>query len=55
MCGPKFCAMQITQEVRAYAAARGIGSETLALEAGLRDKAEEFRRTGGDLYRRSRP
>jgi len=50
MCGPKFCSMKITQEVREYAARRGLAAET-ALAAGLREKAEEFRRAGGELYR----
>jgi phosphomethylpyrimidine synthase len=44
MCGPKFCSMQITQEVRDYAAARGV-EEKAAIEQGLREKAEEFRAT----------
>lgn len=49
MCGPHFCSMKITQDVRDYAAAKGI--ETVeALEAGMRDKAEEFKRQGGELY-----
>jgi phosphomethylpyrimidine synthase len=47
MCGPKFCAMKITQEVRAYAAAKGL-SESEALEAGLREKSEEFRAARGE-------
>ncbi|HNQ23510.1 MAG TPA: phosphomethylpyrimidine synthase ThiC [Phycisphaerae bacterium] len=50
MCGPKFCAMQITQDVRDYAAAHGL-SETEALEAGLQEKAREFRACGGDTGR----
>ncbi len=50
MCGPNFCSMKITQEVRDYAAARGIGDVTVAVEAGLEEKAEEFRRTGGEIY-----
>jgi phosphomethylpyrimidine synthase len=49
MCGPKFCSMKITQEVRDYAAAQGL-SDTAALEQGLATKAEEFRRAGGELY-----
>jgi len=50
MCGPKFCSMQITQEVRDYAAKRGM-EETEALSRGLTDKAQEFREGEGDLYR----
>jgi len=42
MCGPKFCAMKITQEVRDYAAARNIETDE-AIETGLREKAEEFK------------
>jgi phosphomethylpyrimidine synthase len=51
MCGPKFCSMKITQEVREYAAQQGVAAETVALAQGLREKAEEFRKTGGELYR----
>jgi phosphomethylpyrimidine synthase len=50
MCGPKFCSMQITQELRQLAEAQGVAAETAA-EAGLREKAEEFRREGGEIYR----
>ncbi|MFB3906754.1 MAG: phosphomethylpyrimidine synthase ThiC [Acidobacteriota bacterium] len=42
MCGPKFCSMQLTQEVRDYAASHGIDEES-AIELGLREKAAEFR------------
>ncbi|HMH49030.1 MAG TPA: phosphomethylpyrimidine synthase ThiC [Candidatus Acidoferrum sp.] len=51
MCGPKFCSMKITQEVREYAAVHGIGEETAAVVAGLREKAEEFKKTGGEIYK----
>ncbi len=51
MCGPKFCSMKITQDVRDYAAEHGLGTEQ-ALDAGLEEKAEEFRRSGGEVYRR---
>ena len=49
MCGPKFCSMKITQELRDYAASRGM---TLgeAVEAGLRERAGAFRESGGNLY-----
>jgi phosphomethylpyrimidine synthase len=53
MCGPKFCSMKITQEVREYAAQHGVAAETVALAQGLREKAEEFKQSGGELYRRS--
>ena len=51
MCGPKFCSMKITQEVREYAAKQGVAAETVALAQGLREKAEEFRKGGGEIYR----
>ncbi|TAJ17241.1 MAG: phosphomethylpyrimidine synthase, partial [Dehalococcoidia bacterium] len=49
MCGPKFCSMRITQDVREYARAHGIGEDQV-LEAGLTEKADEFRVLGGRLY-----
>jgi phosphomethylpyrimidine synthase len=42
MCGPKFCSMELTQQVREFAAARGVGDGD-ALRAGLEEKALEFR------------
>jgi phosphomethylpyrimidine synthase len=53
MCGPHFCSMKITQDVRDYAAKHGIAEETAAIAQGLREKAEEFRKGGGEIYRRS--
>ena len=50
MCGPHFCSMRITQDVRDYARTHDLG-EREALEEGLQEKAEEFRRQGGDLYK----
>ncbi|HMK72794.1 MAG TPA: phosphomethylpyrimidine synthase ThiC [Myxococcaceae bacterium] len=50
MCGPHFCSMNITQEVRDYAAAQGV-SEADALEQGMEEKSEEFRSAGAELYR----
>ncbi|HVV51866.1 MAG TPA: phosphomethylpyrimidine synthase ThiC [Polyangia bacterium] len=49
MCGPHFCSMKITQDVRDYAAAQGIGAEA-AVAAGLREKAEAFRDGGQEIY-----
>jgi phosphomethylpyrimidine synthase len=49
MCGPKFCSMKITQEVREYANAKGL-SETQALADGMQQKSEEFRGVGGQIY-----
>src|SRR4029450_2605968 len=48
MCGPHFCSMKITEEVREYAAQRGLEEEQ-ALSAGLDEKAKEFRQGGGEL------
>src|SRR5438128_7861946 len=53
MCGPHFCSMKITQDVRDYAASHGIAEETAALVQGLKEKAEEFRKSGGEIYRRT--
>ncbi|HVO91278.1 MAG TPA: phosphomethylpyrimidine synthase ThiC [Terriglobales bacterium] len=49
MCGPHFCSMKITQDVRDYAAQIGV-TEEAALEAGMKEKAEEFKQTGGKIY-----
>jgi phosphomethylpyrimidine synthase len=50
MCGPHFCSMKITEDVRKYSEQHGIDSSE-SLEAGLREKAEEFVQTGGEIYR----
>ncbi|MBI4489132.1 MAG: phosphomethylpyrimidine synthase ThiC [Deltaproteobacteria bacterium] len=49
MCGPHFCSMKITQDVRDYAAKKGLDEQT-ALEVGMKEKAEEFKRTGAKIY-----
>jgi len=49
MCGPKFCAMELTNHVREYAARHGVSTEE-ALAEGMREKAEEFRAAGSRLY-----
>ncbi len=51
MCGPHFCSMKITQEVRDYAEKQGI-SEIEALKQGMEVKAVEFVKTGAELYRK---
>ncbi len=51
MCGPKFCSMKITQEVREYAQALG-APESQALQTGLASKALEFVEGGAELYRK---
>ncbi len=54
MCGPHFCSMKITQDVRDYAAQKGL-EEQAALEAGMQEKAEEFKRSGAKIYREVAP
>jgi len=54
MCGPKFCAMQITQDVRAYAAEHGVG-DWEAIELGMREKSDEFVTSGAEVYQESSP
>lgn len=49
MCGPHFCSMKITQDVRRYAEAKGIDAE-VAIAEGMREKAEQFKQQGGELY-----
>ncbi|MBV9060437.1 MAG: phosphomethylpyrimidine synthase ThiC, partial [Pseudonocardiales bacterium] len=49
MCGPKFCSMRISADVRAYAAEHGMSGED-ALEAGMREKSAEFTAAGGKVY-----
>jgi phosphomethylpyrimidine synthase len=49
MCGPKFCSMQISQQVRDFAAEHGVGTQE-AITVGLKEKAVEFRQRGGTLY-----
>ncbi|HJG57131.1 MAG TPA: phosphomethylpyrimidine synthase ThiC [Corynebacterium xerosis] len=49
MCGPKFCSMRISQDVRDYAKEHGL--ETVeAIEAGMAEKSEEFEAAGGRVY-----
>jgi phosphomethylpyrimidine synthase len=50
MCGPRFCAMEISQQVRNYAQAQD-AAEAEDIERGLKERAEEFRKTGGEIYR----
>jgi phosphomethylpyrimidine synthase len=50
MCGPQFCSMKITEEVREYARTHGVEEER-AIEVGMREKTEEFVKGGGEIYR----
>jgi len=49
MCGPHFCSMRITEDVRKYAAEQGL-AEQEALAAGMREKAREFVENGSEVY-----
>jgi len=54
MCGPKFCSMKITQEVRDFASKQNAGAETFIAaqdaEAGMEEMSEKFREVGGEIY-----
>ena len=49
MCGPHFCSMKISQDVRDYAKGKGL-NDSQALVAGLEEKSQQFRDEGGDIY-----
>ena len=50
MCGPHFCSMKITQDVRDYAAQLHVDEQT-AIQIGMKEKSEEFKKTGSEIYR----
>ncbi len=52
MCGPKFCSMKITQDVRDYAEEHGIDAMK-AIEAGMYEQAETFNEKGGEIYHKA--
>ena len=52
MCGPKFCSMKISQEVREYAAAKEIADIDTALTSGMEEMADTYNKTGRELYRK---
>ena len=52
MCGPHFCSMKITQDVRDYAATQGV-DEKAALAKGMEEKSLEFLQQGSEIYRRA--
>src|SRR5688500_9816714 len=54
MCGPHFCSMKITQEVRQYAAEAGLDEQS-ALDAGMKEKAAEFVSSGAEIYQGDLP
>jgi phosphomethylpyrimidine synthase len=49
MCGPKFCSMKITQELREFARSEGLSEED-ARQRGMTEKADEFRASGSEIY-----
>ena len=49
MCGPHFCSMKISDEVREYAKKNGLDSQE-AIEVGMKNKANEFKEKGGEIY-----
>jgi phosphomethylpyrimidine synthase len=52
MCGPHFCSMKITQDVREYAAIQGVSDEE-ALKKGMEEKAVEFVKKGAEVYQKA--
>ena len=52
MCGPKFCSMEITQQIRDYAKEKGV-DEQAAARQGMKEKSEEFRKKGSEIYVKS--
>jgi len=49
MCGPHFCSMKITEDVRKYAEEKAVDEQT-AIQVGMKEKAEEFKKTGLEIY-----
>jgi len=49
MCGPSFCSMRITEDIRRYAAEKGL-DEASAIEAGMAEKSREFADQGAEIY-----
>ena len=49
MCGPHFCSMKITQDVRDYAKEKGLESQD-AIEKGMEEMSEEFKKSGSEIY-----
>jgi len=49
MCGPHFCSMKITEDVRKYAEEKAVDEQT-AIEVGMKEKSEEFKKAGLEIY-----
>jgi phosphomethylpyrimidine synthase len=52
MCGPKFCSMEITQQIRDFAREQGLEDAERARQAGLQERSAEFRAAGHQIYQR---
>ncbi len=50
MCGPKFCSMKITQDIRDYVAANDLADGGDAIQTGMEEKSREFRERGSEIY-----
>jgi len=50
MCGPKFCSMKITDDVRQYAKENGYGVTEDAMKAGMEEMSELYKEKGNNLY-----
>jgi phosphomethylpyrimidine synthase len=50
MCGPHFCSMKITEDVRRFADEQGLTNESDILNEGLAQKAKEFKDSGAEIY-----
>jgi len=53
MCGPHFCSMKITEDVRKFAEDNGYGDDESALQMGMQEKSKEFRESGSEIYHAS--
>ncbi len=51
MCGPNFCSMKITQDVREYAKKLKINDIGVAVESGMKEKAKQFKQQGAEVYK----
>jgi phosphomethylpyrimidine synthase len=51
MCGPHFCSMKITQDVREYAEQNKFKDINVAVEEGMKEKAEQFKNAGAEIYK----
>jgi len=52
LCGPHFCSMKITQDVREYAEKVGVDEQT-ALKKGMEEKSVEFKKKGSEVYHKA--